>query len=120
MTWINTLIDDYFKMNLCSIRLELIAMLTFEDCLALCKLSAEEVSAIAEHEHLPEMTALEYGEYLIDLPDGEKCIKDMIIDDINHARACGNNKHAGTLEAVLKHFVMTHPKLQPLLDSKTH
>ena len=95
-------------------------MLTFEDCLALCDLSEEEVLAIAEHEHLPEMAALEYGEYLIHLPDGEIYIKDMIVDDITRCKACGNIKHAETLEGVLKHFILTHPKLQLLLESSTH
>jgi len=89
-------------------------MLTFEDCLALCDLSLEEISAIAEHEHLPDMTALEYGEYLVHTPEGEHRIKKMIIDDIEHSKVCGNVKHTETLESVLKHFVQTHPKLQTM------
>ena len=36
-------------------------MLTFEDCVGLCGLSAEEIAAIARHEHLPEIVALELG-----------------------------------------------------------
>ena len=94
-------------------------MLTFEDCLALCNLSEGEISAIAEHEHLPEIAALEYGEYLIHLPDGDKCIKDMIVDDIERCKANGNTKHAATLETVLKHFIFTHPRLQTLSESPT-
>jgi hypothetical protein len=35
------------------------------DCLELCELSEEEVRAIAEHEHIPEVVALELGDYLI-------------------------------------------------------
>ncbi len=31
-------------------------MLTFDDCLALCELTEEEIDAIAEHEHLPEIS----------------------------------------------------------------
>ena len=34
-------------------------MLTFDDCLGLCELSEEEIRAIAEHEHLPEIVALD-------------------------------------------------------------
>ena len=94
-------------------------MLTFEDCLALCDLSLEEISAIAEHEHLPEMTALEYGEYLVHTPEGEQRIKKMIIDDIEHSKESGNVKHTETLESVLRHFVMTHPKLQTLTENTT-
>ena len=69
-------------------------MLTFEDCIALCGLSEEEVAAIAEHEHIPEIAALELGDYLIHTDNGELLIKKMIIDDIEHSRASGNIKHA--------------------------
>ena len=75
-------------------------MLTFEDCLALCDLSVDEIAAIAEHEHLPEMAALGYGEYLIHGPDGEQHIKRMIVEDIERAKTSGNLKHAEELEAV--------------------
>ena len=34
-------------------------MLTREDCLALCELTEGEVEAIAEHEHVPEMIAID-------------------------------------------------------------
>ena len=32
-------------------------MITLEDCVGLCGLTEEEVLAIAEHEHLPEIAA---------------------------------------------------------------
>ena len=32
-------------------------MITLEDCIALCGLTEEEVLAIAEHEHLPEIAS---------------------------------------------------------------
>lgn len=40
-------------------------MLSLEDCIALCDLTEEEVLAIAEHEHIPEMAATELGNYLL-------------------------------------------------------
>ena len=89
-------------------------MLTFEDCIALCGLSEDEIAAIAEHEHIPEITALELGDYLVQTDDGELLIKKMIIDDIEHSRANGNIEHAELLELVLKRFVLTHPKVQEL------
>ena len=36
-------------------------MLTYQDCVGLCELSEAEIRAIAEHEHLPEVVALELG-----------------------------------------------------------
>ena len=36
-------------------------MLTWEDCLALCELTEDEIAAIAEHEHVTQMAAAEFG-----------------------------------------------------------
>ncbi len=62
-------------------------MLSLEDCIALCDLTEEEVLAIAEHEHIPEMAATELGNYLLRTPEGELCIKSMIRDDVGSAQA---------------------------------
>lgn len=40
-------------------------MITLEDCVALCGLTEEEVLAIAEHEHLPEIAAAALASYLV-------------------------------------------------------
>ena len=39
-------------------------MLTYEDCVELSDLTEEEIEAVAQHEHLPEIVALELGSYL--------------------------------------------------------
>lgn len=83
-------------------------MLTLQDCIELSDLNEEEILAIAEHEHIPEMLAVEMGNYLAHTPSGEKRIKRMIVDDIDHARETGNVKHAAVLKGVLKHYVAEH------------
>ena len=83
-------------------------MLTFEDCVAFSELTQEEIEAIAEHEHITEMAALEMGNYLVQTPAGEKRIKAMIADDIRNATAMHNVKHAATLKLVLKHYLEHH------------
>ncbi|MCW8906802.1 MAG: hypothetical protein OQL28_06105 [Sedimenticola sp.] len=85
-------------------------MLTLEDCLGLCELDESEIMAIAEHEHVPEIVALEMAEYLVQLPDGDVVIRRMILDDIQHARENNQLAHAEVLESVLKHFIATHPE----------
>ena len=95
-------------------------MLTFEDCLALCNLTEEEIAAIAEHEHIPEITAIEYGDYLIKTPNGERHIKRMIVEDIERCKAHGNLKHAKALEKVLEQFVLHHPKLKSMIRENAH
>ena len=83
-------------------------MLTIEDCIALSELTEEEIDAIAEHEHVPEMVAVEMGNYLIHSPGGEKRIKRIIVEDIAAARRRGDLVHAAKLKLVLKHFVEHH------------
>ena len=41
-----------------------VGMITLEDCMAFCGLTEEEVLAIAEHEHMPEIAAAALAEYL--------------------------------------------------------
>jgi S-ribosylhomocysteine lyase LuxS involved in autoinducer biosynthesis len=83
-------------------------MLTLQDCIELSELTEEEILAIAEHENIPEMVAVELGNYLVHTPSGEKRIKRMIVDDIAHAKETGNAKHAALLKSVLKHYVESH------------
>jgi hypothetical protein len=83
-------------------------MLTCEDCVSLSELTEEEVLAIAEHEHMPEIVAAEYGNYLLSLPGGEMRIKRIIIDDIANARHRCDTRHVALLKLVLKHFIEQH------------
>jgi hypothetical protein len=40
-------------------------MITLKDCVGFCGLTEEEVLAIAEHEHLPEIAATALAQYLL-------------------------------------------------------
>ena len=80
-------------------------MLTYQDCVGLCELTEEEIRAIAEHEHLPELIALELGQYLAQTEDGQRSIRRMILDDIDNARARGDTAHLAHLRRTLQHFV---------------
>ncbi len=83
-------------------------MLTIVDCIGLSELTEEEVIAIAEHEHIPEMVALELGNYLVQTSSGEKRIKAMIVDDIEQARRDRNLHRLLTLKLCLKRFLEHH------------
>lgn len=83
-------------------------MLTLEDCIGLSELDEEEILAIAEHEHIPEMAAVEMGNYLCHTPEGERRIRRMIVDDINTARERGDTRHVAVLKTALKHYVAEH------------
>jgi|SRR5438552_2362243 hypothetical protein len=89
-------------------------MITLEDCIGLCGLTEEEVLAIAEHEHLPEIAATGLGQYLLSLEHGGEKVRDMIVDDIRHAQLNGGDKeHVMTLLHVLHHFLKTRPEARP-------
>lgn len=80
-------------------------MISLEDCIALCGLTPLEVAAIAEHEHVPEITAATLGKYLLDQHHGTERICQMIIDDIRAALLAGNTPHAAQLLAALQHLL---------------
>jgi hypothetical protein len=84
-------------------------MLSLEDCIALSGLTEEEVLAIAEHEHVPEIAAAELGNYLARSADGQLYIKSMIRDDIREARARGERERVLRLKLLLRNFVLQHP-----------
>ena len=85
-------------------------MISFEDCLALCGLTEQEVRAIAEHEHVPEAAATLLGRYLLTQPQGLEKIQGMIRDDIRMAMGEGNIKHAAELVSAMRHLMATHPE----------
>ena len=84
-------------------------MLTYQDCLGLCDLTPEEIAAIAQHEHLPEIAAAELGQYLVHVPNGVPVIRRMILDDIAEASRRNNPLETARLKLVLLRFVTTHP-----------
>jgi len=85
-------------------------MLTIDDCIALSELTKDEIDAIADEQHLPEIIAAELGNYLLHLPNGVKRIRRIIHDDIAAARERGDLRHAANLRLVLQHFVSEHAK----------
>ena len=45
-------------------------MISLEDCIGMCGLDENEVAAIAEHEHIPEIAAAALASYLLNQPHG--------------------------------------------------
>ncbi len=68
-------------------------VITLEDCIGLCGLTEEEVLAIAEHEHLPEIAAAAMAQYLLSLEHGSETVRDMIVDDIRQAQRVGRDRN---------------------------
>lgn len=83
-------------------------MLTYEDCVGLTGLEEEEIEAIAEHEHIPEIVAAEMGCCLAGKPGGESRIMQIIRDDIEAANEHHHPEEALHWKQVLTHFSQIH------------
>jgi hypothetical protein len=85
-------------------------MISWEDCFGLCGLDENEVTAISEHEHIPDIAAAALASYLLKQPHGGEMIRTMIIDDIHKALDGGRVRHAAELFMALRHFLEHHPE----------
>ena len=89
-------------------------MITVEDIVAFSGLNRDEVLAIAEHEHMPEVAACALAEYLIQQEHGPERIREMIVKDVRDAQERGDKEHVRVLLHVLHHFVREHPESLPM------
>ncbi len=85
-------------------------MISIEDCAALCGLDLDQIAAISEHEHVPEMEAAALANYLLHKKGGALAIREMIVDDIRGAMECADTLHACELLKALRHFLNQHPE----------
>ena len=88
-------------------------MIALEDVVGMCELTQEEIDAIAEHEHIPELAAAALADYLMHQEKGAVTVRDMIRDDIRHAIREGDARHARQLVAAFHHFLQAHPEAAP-------
>jgi hypothetical protein len=89
-------------------------MITLEDCIGFYDLTEEEVLAIAEHEHLPEIAAVALAQFLLSREHGSEKMRNMIIDDIRQAQLTdGSEQKVLMLLHVLHHFLKAHPEARP-------
>ena len=85
-------------------------MITPEDIVGMTDLTADEVAAIAEHEHTSDVLAAGFVEYLMHRHGGPQAVNRMICEDIREALHGQDLAHARALYGTLKHFIATHPE----------
>ena len=106
-------VETPFKTQKWLLTAALALVITLEDCIQFCGLTKEEVLAIAEHEHVPEIAATALASHLLCQEHGTGKVRDMIVDDIRRSQLRGDRKHVLELLHVLHHFLKTHPEAKP-------
>lgn len=74
----------------------------------MCRLTEEEIDAIAEHEDVSTKIALQMGDYLCKTIDGERRLSRIIADDIEAATERDDLVHAAKLRRVIRYFLEHH------------
>ena len=85
-------------------------MISLDDIEDMTSLTREEIAAIADHEHVPEVVAALLGEYRMHLHHGPAAVQGMICDDIREALHADDLPRARELFAVLRKFMAAHPE----------
>lgn len=85
-------------------------MINLDDIEDMTCLTRAEIAAIAEHEHMPEVSAAALGDYLMHLHKGPQQVQRMICEDIRAALHRDDLGHARSLFATLRSFLAEHPE----------
>ncbi len=85
-------------------------MINENDILDMTCLTREQIAAIAEHEHIDEVSAAELGEYLMHIHHGPQKVQQMICEDIAEALHADDLPRARSLYKALKGFLADHPE----------
>ena len=79
-------------------------MLTLQDCVEIACLETgmkpDEIAAVAEHEKVPFIVAVEKGAWMMEHSWGPPAIRQIIRDDLSTAAAHGSWTHVNELTAV--------------------
>ncbi len=84
-------------------------MLTLQDCVEMSGIDWDELVAIAHHEHLPDMVALEKAHAFLQQEWGAPAVRQMVIDEVRRSIERGNSKEAVTALRILEHTFEAHP-----------
>ena len=84
-------------------------MLSLQDCLDLSDLSDAELAAIARHEKIPPIVALELGHRLIQTPAGVETLRQFILDDILSAQRLNRCGDCEAFSRTLAAYDEKHP-----------
>ncbi len=84
-------------------------MISREDLIGFCDLTAEEVQAIVEHEFVAETIAAVLGSSLLQSERGPEKIRDILMDSLRTAVRQHDVPHARQLVRTLRLLLREHP-----------
>ena len=85
-------------------------MICLDDLIGLCDLTADQVHAIAEHEHIADPLAAALGASLLQTEHGSERLRGIFEDDIRTAVRRHDIPHARHLVSTLRQFLHEHPR----------
>jgi hypothetical protein len=84
-------------------------MLTLQDCLEMSGIDWDELVAIAHHEHLPDMVALEKAHAFLQQEWGPPAVRQMVIDEMRKCIESGDCREAQAALRIMEHTFEVHP-----------
>ena len=87
--------------------------LSLQDCLDMSDLSDAELLAIARHEKIPPIVALELGHRLIQTPEGVETLRQFILDDILGAQRNNRCRECEQFSRALADYSERYPEERP-------
>jgi predicted DNA-binding ribbon-helix-helix protein len=84
-------------------------MLSLRDCVDLCGLSDDELTVIAEHEHVPTIVAAEIGNELLGTAKGLYRLHTLFLDSLEQAARGGQREKEKLIGEVYARFRAQHP-----------
>ena len=80
-------------------------MLSYRDCLDMAAVTEDESAAIAQHEHIPAIVALEMGHHLLGSAAGRERLQEMIVAAVTAAQDRGRCAPCERFSRTLGDFV---------------
>lgn len=84
-------------------------MLTIKDCVELSDLDIDEVLAIAHHERLPDIVALEKAHAFLKERWGAPAVRQMVMDEVRLSMEAGDCSETAQALALLARTFQAHP-----------
>ena len=85
-------------------------MISIHDCIDYSDLTEDEIAVIADHEHMPFVTAAQLACCLAQSEDGAQLLRCLLKNAVCDAEACGEKETLTQARRALKQFCANHPE----------